>query len=615
MTSFNKLKIRDKLWTLAAVVMGSLSLYMVMSALALRRTLDEEKQLQTRHVVEVAYGVLENFQKLEGEGRLTQKDAQSAAIAAIKALRYETSEYFWINDMQPAMIMHPYKSELDGTNLADYRDSKGNRLFVGFVDIVRKQKAGYAHYLWPKPGVDKPVPKVSFVKGFAPWGWIIGSGIYVDDVDAEFWRALRTDVAVLAIIVILFAAVAWLTTTSIVQQLGAEPAFVADVANDVALGNLSLAIQTGGGDESSVLYSMKTMVGRLKSVIADVQTAASNMTAGSQELSASAEGMSQGSAEQAASVEEVSASMEQMVSNIHQNADNAQQTERIARKAAEDARASGLVVAETVTAMKEIAGRITIIEEIARQTNLLALNAAIEAARAGEHGKGFAVVASEVRKLAARSQAAAAEISKLSGSSVQVAEAAGERLAILVPDIQRTAELVLEINGSSREQSEGAAQVNKALQQLDQVVQQNASAAEELSSTAEELSSQAEHLQQIMAFFTVKGAGAGTVAAHVVAGSRLVHQMAADSHPSHAGKSHAHQRAHHGAQRTKPRSGGNGKGAKDVAQVPVEAWDWYRPSSDEPVTHAAGTTEEAPVAIPLAAAAGVDVRKAGLEQF
>jgi methyl-accepting chemotaxis protein len=220
--------------------------------------------------------------------------------------------------------------------------------------------------------------------------------------------------------------------------------------------------------------------------------------------------MSQGSSEQAGSVEEVSASMEQMVSNIQQNADNAQQTEKIAQKAAEDAREGGKAVTQTVAAMKEIAGKITIIEEIARQTNLLALNAAIEAARAGEHGRGFAVVASEVRKLAERSQTAAGEISKLSGTSVQVAEEAGTMLAKLVPDIQRTAELVLEINGSSKEQNEGAAQVNKAIQQLDQVVQQNASAAEEMSSTAEQLSSQAEHLQSIMEFFKVDGMSSGS---------------------------------------------------------------------------------------------------------
>jgi methyl-accepting chemotaxis protein len=193
--------------------------------------------------------------------------------------------------------------------------------------------------------------------------------------------------------------------------------------------------------------------------------------------------------------------MEQMVSNIRQNAENAQQTEKIALKSANDARESGKAVSETVSAIKKIAGKISIIEEIARQTNLLALNAAIEAARAGEHGKGFAVVASEVRKLAERSQSAAAEISHLSGSSVQIAERAGEMLEKLVPDIQKTAELVQEINGASSEQNSGAEQINRAVQQLDKVVQQNAGGSEEMSATAEELSSQAGHLQSAVEFF------------------------------------------------------------------------------------------------------------------
>jgi len=201
--------------------------------------------------------------------------------------------------------------------------------------------------------------------------------------------------------------------------------------------------------------------------------------------------------------------MEQVVSNIKQNADNAQQTEKIALKAAQDAKEGGKAVTETVFAMKEIANKISIIEEIARQTNLLALNAAIEAARAGEHGKGFAVVATEVRKLAERSQTAAGEINKLSGSSVEVAEKAGEMLTRIVPDIQRTAELVSEINAASNEQNSGAEQINKAIQQLDKVIQQNASATEQMASTSEELSSQAEQLQDTIEFFKVEEKGNG----------------------------------------------------------------------------------------------------------
>jgi len=276
------------------------------------------------------------------------------------------------------------------------------------------------------------------------------------------------------------------------------------VANQLSKGDLTLSIDVYGKDETGqLLAAMKNMVEKLKEIVADVQSSADNVASGSQEMSAGSEQLSQGATEQASSVEEASSSMEQMASNIRQNADNAQQTEKIAVKSAEDAREGGKAVTETVNAMKEIAEKISIIEEIARQTNLLALNAAIEAARAGEHGKGFAVVAAEVRKLAERSQTAAAEVSELSGTSVEVAEKAGEMLEKLVPDIQKTAELVQEISAASNEQNTGAEQINKAIQQLDQVIQQNAGASEELASTSEELASQAEQLLSAIEFFKV----------------------------------------------------------------------------------------------------------------
>jgi methyl-accepting chemotaxis protein len=274
-------------------------------------------------------------------------------------------------------------------------------------------------------------------------------------------------------------------------------------AKQVAQGNLTVKLNKRS-DNDELMESLSAMVAKLKEVVMDVQAAAENVAAGGQELSATALQMSKGASEQAASAEEVSSSMEQMAANIRQNTDNAMQTEKIAVKSASDANQGGKAVTETVVAMKQIATKISIIEEIARQTNLLALNAAIEAARAGEHGKGFAVVASEVRKLAERSQSAAGEISELSTNSVAIAEQAGEMLNRMLPDIQKTAELVQEINASSKEQDAGAEQINKAIQQLDQVIQQNASSAEEMASTTEELSSQAEQLKSTIAFFTLE---------------------------------------------------------------------------------------------------------------
>ena len=284
---------------------------------------------------------------------------------------------------------------------------------------------------------------------------------------------------------------------------------IATAAKEVAGGNLAVTITERSANDE-LMRSLSNMVAKLTSVVNDVKAASDNVAAGSQQMSSSAEEMSQGATEQAAAAEEASSSMEQMSANIKQNADNAMQTEKIAVKSAADAQEGGQAVAQTVSAMKEIAGKISIIEEIARQTNLLALNAAIEAARAGEHGKGFAVVASEVRKLAERSQKAAAEISNLSSSSVEVAEKAGGMLSSMLPDIQRTAGLVQEISAASREQDSGSEQINKAIQQLDMVIQQNASAAEEMSAMAEELASQSEQLQDTISFFKVgetKGQG------------------------------------------------------------------------------------------------------------
>jgi methyl-accepting chemotaxis protein len=274
----------------------------------------------------------------------------------------------------------------------------------------------------------------------------------------------------------------------------------AHVATRISEGDLTVV--SNARSERDVLgQAFSRMLDNLRRTVSEVAQSSSNVASGSEEMSSTAQQLSQGATEQAAAAEESTSAMEEMAASVQQNADNARQTDKLASKAAEDARVGGDAVLRTVSAMKQVAEKIGIIEELARKTDLLALNAAVEAARAGEHGKGFAVVASEVRKLAERSQTAAAEISRLTHDGVQTAEGAGQLLAKLVPDIQKTAELVREIAAASAEQSTGTAQVNKAIQQLDQVIQQNSAASEEMASTSEELSGQAEVLQNTIAFF------------------------------------------------------------------------------------------------------------------
>jgi methyl-accepting chemotaxis protein len=301
---------------------------------------------------------------------------------------------------------------------------------------------------------------------------------------------------------------------------------ITKVSQDIANGDLQIEVAQRS-EKDELMKALAVMVRRLSDVVIDVKTSTDNVSTGAQQMSASSDQLSQGATEQASSIQEVSSSMEEMSSNIKQNADNATQTEKIALKAAADAKEGGEAVTQTVEAMKQIASKISIIEEIARQTNLLALNAAIEAARAGEHGRGFAVVASEVRKLAERSQKAAGEITELSGTSVEVAEKAGKLLARILPDVQKTSELVQEITAASREQDLGSSQINKALQQLDQVIQANASSSEEMSATSDELARQAVQLQNAIAFFKVDTTGREHTASATSASRRSIRPASA----------------------------------------------------------------------------------------
>lgn len=327
----------------------------------------------------------------------------------------------------------------------------------------------------------------------------------------ELYSSAQKFVSIMiAVSIAIGIAVAVIIVRGLMKQIGGEPAYAADVITKVSEGDLTIKVQLKAGDNSSMLYAIGEMVTRLSQIVGEVRSAADNLSSASEEVSSTAQNMSQATSEQAASVEETSASMEEMSASVSQNTENAKITEGIASKAAVNANEGGQAVKQTVAAMKSIADKIGIIDDIAYQTNLLALNAAIEAARAGEHGRGFAVVAAEVRKLAERSQVAAQEIGEVAKSSVTLAERAGTVLDEIVPGINKTSELVQEITAASEEQSTGASQINSAMVQLNQVTQQNAASSEELAATAEEMSGQAEQLQQLISFFKVSGVSDST---------------------------------------------------------------------------------------------------------
>ena len=515
MFQLSSLGVSKRLGLLVASAVAGLAVLLAIFLTSEKALVLDERQNGVRQTVETAHGLAVHFHAQVQQGKMTEEVAKASAIAALRSLRYSGSEYFWINDMQPKMVMHPIKPDLEGKDLSQNKDPTGKNLFVEFVNTVKKSGAGYVSYMWPKPGSEAPVQKVSYVQGFAPWGWVIGSGVYVDTVSATIWeRTLIMGLCAVALAVVLLG-VGWLIARSILKQLGGEPAQATSITECMAQGDLGVRIDLKPGDNDSLLHSLRAMRDNMAGIVSRVREGSESVALASAEIAQGNHDLSARTESQASALEQTAASMEELGSTVRQNADNARQANALAQSASSVAVQGGEVVGQVVDKMKainessrRIADIIAVIDSIAFQTNILALNAAVEAARAGEQGRGFAVVAGEVRLLAGRSAEAAKEIKGLISDSVSrveqgsaLVDQARNTMNEVVQSIRRVTDIVGEISSASSEQSSAVAQVGEAVTQMDQSTQQNAAMVEQIASAASGLKSQAGDLVQTVSTF------------------------------------------------------------------------------------------------------------------
>ena len=512
----------------------------------IRNQMMTDRQAKIQHMVDIGHGILAHYQKLENDGKLGREQAQAAALAEIKGLRYDRVEFFWINDMVPNMVMSPAKPELDGKPVGEFKDPAGNYLFRGFVDLVQKQGAGFYSYLWPKMGSEQPISKLSYVRGFTPWGWIIGTGIYLDDVDAIFrqiaWTFAWICLGVLVLVLVVSFAISRTVTrslttiTALTEKLasGEDDFEVPYTTRRDEVGSLARALSVFKENSTAVRKlheeqedlkqkadedrrrTMLDLAGKfedtVETVVRDVfdeasgmQSAAESMSQTANHASGRANSVAAACGQASENVQAVAAAAGQLSTSINEISHRVAQAAQVADKAANDGKRANMTVQGLATAASKIGEVIGLINQIAAQTNLLALNATIEAARAGEAGKGFAVVAAEVKSLATQTARATDEI------STQISSIQAETTSV-VGDIQNILATITEINEISSSIASAVEEQGVATRAIAQSVQDAASGTNEVSQNIAEVNTAASETGQV----------AGTV---LSSSARLTHKL------------------------------------------------------------------------------------------
>jgi methyl-accepting chemotaxis protein len=542
MLSLRHLTISRKLWLLTLTTSIGFLTITAIALQAYHRELMNGKQVQIRQLVESAYHLIAEQHALAEKGEIGVQAAKNRAMADVKSLRYDKTNYFWINDMDARLVMHPIKPKLDGKDMSTFTDPDGKRIFHEFATIAKVDGEGVVPYLWPKPGSEVPAQKISYVKGFKPWGWVIGTGVYVDDVKAEFWRnALVLTATALAIMAILLG-LSIIISRSIIKPLLVTATALDDIA--MGEGDLTRRLDENGKDEITKLATaFNCFTEKIEQTIIKVSHNSKQLATAAEKLSTTTATNHDNISLQQNETQQVATAVTEMAATVKEIAESAEGAADSAQTADDQAQKGKGVMVDVTNAINCLAkemdttsevinllakesdsiGTVSdVIRGIAEQTSLLALNAAIEAARAGEQGRGFAVVADEVRSLASRTQQATTEIREMierlqSGTqnavdviqrngeatvgTVEKAQAAADSLDQIVSSVALISDRNTQIANAAEEQSAVAQEVDRNVVEISQLSEQGLLASEDISQATAELSHLGEAMQDMISQF------------------------------------------------------------------------------------------------------------------